>query len=868
MISKIYKSRPFLLQTYIVLAILESLAALFYLASIPADAKNAVILGYSPIRLALFAGMGLVFLTGCSMFTWMLVSAHGMERAVKAVSRALDNRTIHCWLVCASVLIMVCGTIVLLLPAERLKAAVYTVERLIPIMIWVMALSVQTLIVQFIWRGEKLYWENITAWARPFRISLIVFACFLTVTGWVLWSRIGLDPDRSGWYSPGTPVLFSQVIFSWMVGTSLMYWERPLGQLLSRVEFKKMNFTLDTALCTLLWLTATLAWWAQPMSRWGYFTSAPTPPNFEYYPYSDAAIYDEASQGLLTGISRNSGVMLRPLYTFFLALLHTLGGQNYATIVLLQILVLAMAPVLVYLIGSKLGSRPAGMMAALLVILREGNSIALTNIIEVSHTKLLLSDVPAMALMLLFVYTLIVWLQAPSRQSYRGVFAGAALGLVVLVRSQAQLLVPVLLVILILVDRFRWQTIIQRSALFIMGLMVVIIPWIGRNYMISGNAAVENPEFYIRILASGYVHSQDDIEMLSGESFDEYYGRMKGQIVQFIIDQPGEVARFYGAHFVHNEIGSVIYLPLTFQLPSLYSHVRELAFWKDPSKNVSGGSAVMLFVNLAIIAVGIATAFCRARWIGLIPLLIHLGYSLSVIPMRLSGWRFILPVDWATVLYYSIGLTMLSAMIRSAFASEDQYMGLGNRAIISGSDLASQGDLRPDHKMISFALVISAVFGLFLPFFEIVIPVRYPELGQDQIVQEQISDGISLSDGSTLTSLDLLSFLKTQNGSLVSYGRALYPGYYEKGKFWGDQNATLMAASAHNRLQFKLIGPTQGFVFIPLSESPESFPHAAEVIVIGCSSQYGIKALLIRIEGREDWLMTSPWYGLQCSEFE
>ena len=864
MTARAFNSRPILLQVYLVLATIEALEALFHLASVPADAKNALILGYSPIRLALLGGMGMVFLGGCVLLI-LLLSKQAMEAAVEAVSRALTDRTIRAWVTQASFLIAACGVVVFLIPADRLKGAVYIVERLIPVIFFAICLSVQTLIAQFIWRGGKLYWENITSWARPFKIFLFVSACIAAITGWVLWSRIGLDPDRSGWYAPGTPLLFSQVIFSWIVGTSLIYWEKPLGQLVSRMKFRKIQLTLDAALCMSLWLVAALLWWVQPMSRWSYFTSAPTPPNFEYYPYSDAAIYDGASQGLLIGISRNTDVMLRPLYTFFLALLHALGGQNYAAIVLLQILVLAMAPGLVYLIGSRLSSRPAGILAALLVILRERNSIALTNIIEVSHTKLLLSDVPAMVLMLLLVYLLIVWLQVPGTQGYRGVIAGAALGLVVLVRSQAQLLVPVLLVILILVERFQWRTILQRFALFIAGLLLVIIPWIGRNYLVSGTAAVENPEFYVRILASGYVHTQDDIEMLSGESSPEYYDRMREQIVQFIIDQPAEVARFYGAHFVHNEIGSVIYLPLTLRFPSLYSYIRELMLWKEPWRNVSAGPFFMLVLNLSIISVGIAAAFWRARWIGLIPLLIHLGYSLSVVPMRLSGWRFILPVDWASVLYYAIGLTMLSAVLRSAFVRRDQSTTSGNGGGSDETEPALSGNPATDHKMIPLALIISLLLGALMPLLEIVMPVRYPYLSHDQIIRRYVSGSISLSDGSTLTGSDLSSFLKTQNGSMIAYGRALYPGYYEMGKFWGDQNASLMAASAYDRLQFQLIGPLRAFVFLPLGKPPDFFPQAADVLVIGCVAPHGTQALLIKIAGREDWLMTSPWHGLKCS---
>ena len=47
------------------------------------------------------------------------------------------------------------------------------------------------------------------------------------------------------------------------------------------------------------------------------------------------------------------------------------------------------------------------------------------------------------------------------------------------------------------------------------------------------------------------------------------------------------------------------------------------------------------------------------------PLLIHFTYSLSVVTARISGWRFIMPVDWIPQMYYSIGLIQLVLMLAS-----------------------------------------------------------------------------------------------------------------------------------------------------------------------------------------------------------
>ncbi len=65
----------------------------------------------------------------------------------------------------------------------------------------------------------------------------------------------------------------------------------------------------------------------------------------------------------------------RPLYIFVLSLFHLIGGNHYDSIIVLQTLVLALLPVLLYWIGTEFYGAPAGVLAAVLYILRETNAI-------------------------------------------------------------------------------------------------------------------------------------------------------------------------------------------------------------------------------------------------------------------------------------------------------------------------------------------------------------------------------------------------------------------------------------------------------------------------------------------------------------
>jgi hypothetical protein len=312
-----------------------------------------------------------------------------------------------------------------------------------------------------------------------------------------------------------------------------------------------------------LWLAAFVIWQAEPMRRQSYFTPAPTPPNFEYYPYSDAGFYDTLSQSILIGQGRTQEVILRPLYIFFLTVLHLIGGQDYSIILTLQTMLLALVPAFAFLLVSRMGSQSAGVLSALLLIFREKNSIALTNILEVSHSKLILSDLPTAALMLVMIYVLVNWLRKANTNYPLGVAAGAVFGLVVLVRSQAQLLLPILLLGIIFSGGFQLQKALQRSLIFALGLLIVVTPWVWRNYQVSGKPVVENTGFYIRMLAGGYAEPTDIVDQLPGETFEEYNARIKSQMIRYVLNHPLEVARVYSTYFIHNEICAVIYLPMS-----------------------------------------------------------------------------------------------------------------------------------------------------------------------------------------------------------------------------------------------------------------------------------------------------------------
>lgn len=856
------KTKPLLLKLYALLAVLESAVAFFYLTSIPSGAENAVFAGYSLSRLLLLACMAVPFLVFGLIFATISISSTRLNKLILFMDDFLGGKWKRLFIIIFSSLLVFLSVAFLLMPPGGFGNFAAMSERLAPLVYFGGLFGVQTLLGQFFWRDQKFYFQNLRQWKLLFVIAGGLFAVVVILAIWVSWSKVGLKPETYGWNPPGTPIPFAQLLIALFVSLLFMVFKNPIeAWYLNLWKGKKYSLKFETVIFVVLWLIAFLVWQGEPMRKQSYFAPAPTAPNFEYYPYSDAAFYDTNAQSILIGEGRSLDMILRPLYVFFLAILHMIGGQDYALILTLQVLCLAVMPALAFLLVSRLGSQPAGVLSAILIIFRERNAIALTNILEVSHSKLLLSDLPTMAFMLLFIYLLVKWLGKTNNDYPLGIITGASFGLVVLMRSQSQVLLPILLAGIIFSGSFQWRKTVQRILIFTLGLSIVVTPWVWRNYQVSGKAVVENSGFYIHMLAGGYSEPTDDVEILPGETFDEYNARMKSQIVRYFFNHPVEVARVYTTYFIHDEISSVVYLPMSLRLYDLRAYVNHLPFWDDPYINLANGYGVMFFFTLGLIALGVATAFQRMKFLGVLPLLIHFTYSLSIVVARISGWRYILPIDWILQAYYCIGLVQLVVMVVSVIwnrnlSAEETSNDLEN---VSVSPSFFQG--RTYLAVAGFLMI-----GLSLPVIEWAMPVHYPALSDHELVATYAADGLQLDGGERVTASALKNFLETEPGSTVQYGRALYPFYYERGNLGGESSSNLLAAGQFNRLQFTLIGSSRTFIFLPVQDAPKYFPHASDVLVVGCRQADFIRALIIKVN--EHVLTSSAWGGLTCSNSE
>ena len=842
-------------------ALFASVLTAYRLITIPTDPKNAFFWGFSAGRLILVALATFisVLILGISLFLYF--SQKSRKKIIQAIDDGLAKPIVSSTLIYLCGLGLALGIIVHLTPLKSLGDTRDQILRLIPLIDLIMVFAGLTFIAWFLWSDRQIEWRNLTARLQIFRYTAASGSIIFLIFIFVLITRIGITPDRSGWYPPGTPILFSQVVLAILIlGIGIFIatkaTKRPESSKI--IQYGRKN--IDILICGCLWIAAFVLWWSVPLRRPSYFSPTPVAPNYEYYPYSDGAEYDGYAQELLIGKGDQLGLIRRPLYAYFLAGLHLIVGQDYDKLITLQIAVFAAIPSVMYSLAKQLGNRAAGLVTAVLVILREHNSIVLTNVIEVTHSKLLLSEVPAMGLMLLLCFLVIRWLTHPDQKPNLAVLAGAVLGFLAMIRSQSIILAPVILLAAFWALRSNWRRIVVGLSLFVVGLCVTVVPWMIRSQQIAGRFVIEDTDKYIDLFASGYTFTPfESIVPLPGETRAEHYDRMVSQIASFIKEHPSEVLGFYAAHFFHNEIGKIVYLPLDLSFQDLRSYVNAMRFWKEPLGFLPSGSMILLILILGLISLGIASSYKKIKWLVLIPILICTAYSLSVVPARLSSGRFILPADWISQVFLSIGILEFGAIIFSLINAKGIIP-----TIIQRDEKQPTMNSKPTYRTWLVPALSLLVFGSGFALAPEMIPQRYPEKSTDELIGEYFSTGLTMDNGISYPREELEKFVSSNPNAILTIGSDLYPRFYNAGEYWGDENPFNLEARKFDRLQFDFIGRQPATILLPMQSPPQSFPMGVDILVIGCGYDFGVKAIAVKNVDQELALSSEPWYGLTC----
>jgi hypothetical protein len=480
---------------------------------------------------------------------------------------------------------------------------------------------------------------------------------------------------------------------------------------------------------------------------------------------------------------------------------------------------------------------------------------------RVSHSKLMMSDLPATLAVALVTWLVVLWLQDPARRRLLPVGIGGGLGLLLLLRPQFILLVPA---IVLLVGLAFFKRPLQGAAslgLIATGLALTLFPWLWRSYQLTGKFTLNDPS-QNAFLTEQYnlVPGGEMLARLPGASEAEYIQQVNDYLKQFILDNPGLVAGFMTAHFVHNEVEMVQVLPVSFwvvQNPdsdlfpywrqrwerlwsdccSVQSYVEAVGYWDPKREDIRMDQVLPMLLNLMLGSLGLGVLWHSHDIVGWVPLGLSLVYSLSTAVGRYSGWRLILPADWVLFVYFAVGIGQVSLWLSAWYAGRAAIrVGDPDREMTWDRMKAlSKGTSFPLKRAAILSVVLFGI-GLIPLIVEVVIPPRYFNLPK----RDLLASVMLFDDG------EIRDFLAHDNAVVVE-GRALYPRYYKAGEGEPGENWAAFIERNYDRLGFSLVGPENGSVIIPLEEPPEIFPNASDVIVVGCREEDYIDAALVLV---------------------
>ncbi len=469
---------PALLGSFFGLATVEAIGCLIYLLANSAGQNNTV------SRLAVVALLLATMLISAGL-TLLSIGRRGWAEQI--TRRFIPAETVWrpwTWILAA---VFIFFWLAACLPAYRLGSYALYFERLQPWLVWAMLVSLQTLLI-FLATRSGIAW---TDWKRMLQeertalvASLSVLSLFLLFWLVVAVSRLGLTRDIF-WDRTGVPLLNLQILAA--LAVSLL--EAGLGAVGAfRTGKPRRGKWLDVAIFVLIWAVAAIAWNGTPQTH-SHFAPGPYPPNYEYYPYSDAMNYDLDAQYPLIGMDAGSKgrVIDKPLYSTFLTYLHAIIGEDITSLVTLQVVLLAVFPALLYLLGKLLHSRAVGVLAAVLAIFKEVNAIRGSLIIwTVSTPKMLMSEFPTAIGLALLCLLVFLWLRDTRRKPVFAMAAGGVLGLMTLIRNNPWFLLPVIILIAWFAYGRQWKRWLAASGLFFLVLLVAIAPWEYRNLRVRG----------------------------------------------------------------------------------------------------------------------------------------------------------------------------------------------------------------------------------------------------------------------------------------------------------------------------------------------------------------------------------------------
>jgi NADH:ubiquinone oxidoreductase subunit K len=767
----------------------------------------------------------LVILIG-GFFAWLLAASFRKDRDLKELNWILSNTVIYWTCIIFLSLIFVEAFQDILYFQAGLKERYYPIFLMQnqPLMAWASLVAGQSLLGLII-MGWKMGYIHLP----EKRDRLLWLSAGLVIGFTILFSGSG------GSLPTNAPVTFLHVL---VVGVAVIGGSVLLKFLRGKIKWLDSLLMLDVLPFLVLWMLAFLVWSGAKIET-NYFIDPPRPPNQIYTPTSDAIYYEIQSQRLLIGEGFEDKAQ-HSLYTYILAGLHGLGGDQYLDIVPLQIAILALIPFFLFKLTSRLGSPLAGWLVSLLFILREHTALLLGDTITVSNVQVLMTEPMATLGVMIVLYLGILWLEDCEHSRGLPLLIGSAIGLVVLIRVELISLAIALVVISFLTYWRRNKGWFRAVLVMSLTIGLVITPWIVRNYQKTGTIRLDK-SVVLQWAVNRYTHPEEQeqlppdleenpspgiLQRINYKNLLRIANHTGSSLQQSLLYLPSNHLAFGGLDTyikIVPEKKRIMFEGGIFSDGYATTYTKTLPYW-DVSWNgsLTARTAIPVIFVILMITTGIATAWEKQRWVGTLPLLLmvtHIGIYAFFIG---SGGRYIQVVDWVTLLYFSIGLWQTLVWIGEKL--EIKFLELRE---ISPTDLSLPEDRNWGKVFWGRAGLAGLCFlvALSMPVVESNIPKQYDSESLIAQIESIAWENSPIEENE----IDIDQGLS----DTVYYGKALYPGYFEADEFIEDDRAGRVPPPGDPRVVFYLVGAENLWISIPTDQIPVNFNHGVSVLIAG-----------------------------------
>jgi len=252
----------------------------------------------------------------------------------------------------------------------------------------------------------------------------------------------------------------------------------------------------------------------------------------------------------------------------------------------------------------------------------------------------------------------------------------------------------------------------------------------------------------------------------------------------------------------------------------------------------------VLLINLMIIAVGFSALWKRKPILPLMLVLTYIVYNLSSAIVRLSGWRFVQPVDWFVYIFFIAGVVEIIGWL---LLKIPLFRTHTNPNAWDAPDGKMVFDIQEKGKIIISSLVFILACG-FIPLRQNFLPAYYPDYDRVNVCDEvkgYIEESQYQEWGSKLHKLCI------SGDATVYKGIGIYPrffdngeGYYDRSrdKFYGEQD--------YSRLVFRIVGELNGKIYVK-TDDPSAGINDGDLVYAIVENKNRVGAHVVIFPGAE-----------------